>query len=439
MDEHQIRPEEAVSKPWWEGKQFKKVAFIIGVPLLLYILFHSTAPVPVPAVKPVYPVQNTAIVNPQQVSEAEKQAQQIADQMEKKKEQLLKTEQATAAALGVKTDDLDLSTPEGESELRARIALAQSLNPNGRAPVPANYNQPEAGRGSTGSGQSRSEKMRQALLASAVVYVSNPQNQVAPQQEQRPVNPPQYPAVQVDPSTPNPEEKAGKEAAKKRSLLDLPADVVSQLRQEQDYRVIPQGTVVESVLTNKLVGDAAGPVNVMITTPVYATGSHDILLPPGTRLLGEAESVGAFGDSRLAVVFHRAIITNGMLQYSLSLDTMPGLDQQGAVGLTGKVDQHILSTIAISGVIGAIGGLANIGNYSGNIGTYGAMQQFQSGISQSMGQSAMQVLNRFINRRPTVEIQPGTRVKLIWAGDQSLPIYSDVIQTLKEKRDVAQF
>lgn len=429
MDE-QIKPEAATPKPWWEGRRFKKVAFFVGIPLLLWIMFRRTDPVAIKPPRPAYQEQNSSAVNPQQVEDAQKQALAQAAQIEGAKEQLAKTQALLASQTGVRTDDLDLSTPQGQAELRNRIALARSANLAGQHPSAGeSTHQNASGNYGGGSGESKAERLRKALLATAVVYQKSDSDK-AENHKPQPVQESKPPAVA----------NTAKETDHKgASLLDLPPDVVTRLTNEDGYRVLPQGTVVESVLTNKLVGDAAGPVNVMLTTPVYAPGTHEILLPPGTRILGKAASIGGFGDSRLAVAFHRAIITDGPVQYSLSLDTMPGLDQQGAVGLTGKVNQHILSTIAVSGVIGAIGGLANIGNYSGGIGSYGAMQQFQGGVSQYMGQSAMQVLNRFINRRPTVEIKPGSRVKLIWAGDQSLPVYSEAIHALEEKRNVTQF
>lgn len=432
----EIKPEEAAPKPWWEGRRAKKIAFFVGIPLLLWIMFRRTDPVAIKPTRPTYQEQNAGAVNPQQIADAQKQALQEAAQIEATKEQLAKTQAAMGAQYGVKTDDIDLSTPQGQAELQNRIALARSANLAGsRTATSESTRQNVGGNYRGGSGESRAEKLRKALLSSAVVYQksenSQAQNQpTAPQQVTPQPIPPAQP--QAAPPTQTAEHKAA-------SLIDLPVDVVSKLTGEDEYRVLPQGTVVEAVLTNKLVGDAAGPVNVMLTTPVYAPGTHEVLLPPGARILGEAASIGGFGDSRLAVAFHRAILSAGPVQYSISLDTMPALDQQGAVGLTGKVNQHILSTIAISGVIGAIGGLANIGNYSSGVGSYGATQQFQSGVSQYMGQSAMQVLNRFINRRPTVEIRPGTRVKLIWAGDQSFPVYTEAIQALQEKRNVAQF
>lgn len=432
MAEEPIKPEAATDKRWFESKRAKQVAVIVGIPLLLWLMFRGTKPVVIEP-RPVagYQNQTTAAVTPKQIAEAQQQAAQEQAAVEAKKAEMEKMAHTAASGLGVKTDDIDLSTPEGQAELQNRMALARSADLAGRqAQTASTYRQYGDQGQRTGGGTSPAENRRKALLSSAVVFVRAEQSTQAPATE-----PPQtYPVPE-----PKPAEPVKKDESKPKNLLDLPPSVVAQLQAEGDYRIVPQGTVVESVLTNKLVGDAAGPSNVMLTTPLYAPGTHEVLLPPGTRILGEAASVGGFGESRLAVAYHRSIVSVGPIQYSVSLDTMPGLDQQGAVGLKGKLNQHILSTIAISGVIGAIGGLSNIGNFSSGVGSYGASQQFQAGVSQYMGQSAMQVLNRFINRKPDVTIPPGTRVKLIWACDQSLPVYTEAIRALQESKDVAQF
>jgi len=437
LAEQNVNPEAAVPKPWWEGRRFRKIAFFVGIPILLWLMFRRTDPVAMnPSPRQVQ--QANTPVNWQQIQNEQRIAQQQAAEIATKKEQLERLRSAAEAIEGIKTDDIDLDTPQGQAELQNRLNQAQAAKL--RALQSSQDQTRQAGQryGGGSTGESKAEKLRKSLLASAVIYVKDPGTSTPNPSEQQMTERTDRPTQQT---ADNPIAADKKELAKeKKSLLDLPPDVVSRLTDEGSFRVLPQGTVVQAVLTNKLVGDAAGPVNVMTTVPVYAPGTHEMLMPAGVRIFGEAASVSGFGQSRLGTFFHRALLADGPILYSQSLDTMPGLDQQGAVGLKDKVNQHILSTIAISAVIGGIGGLANIGNYSSGLGSYGGMQQFQSGVSQYMSQSAMQVLNRFLNRQPTVEIRPGTRVDLIWAGDQKWPIFQDAIEALRQRSSlVAQF
>lgn len=185
---------------------------------------------------------------------------------------------------------------------------------------------------------------------------------------------------------------------------------------------LPEGTIIESVLTNRLDGDQPGPVNAMITTDVYLPGSRLLLIPQGARAMGEASSVSNFGQQRLAVAFHRIMIP-GLHGYGISLDQkMPGLSQEGASGLHDKVNNHYASIFGASLAIGAIGGLAQIGNGYTGFG-YDPSVEFRNGVTQSMAQSSERVLDRFLNRVPTITIREGTRVKIVLTDDLAVPAY----------------
>jgi len=188
---------------------------------------------------------------------------------------------------------------------------------------------------------------------------------------------------------------------------------------------LPEGTVMEAVLTNRLDGDAAGPVNCMITADVYLPGTRMLLVPQGARALGEASKVSSFAQQRLAVAFHR-ILVPGLHPYSIPLDKEPpALAQAGEIGLHDKVNNHYFSIFGASLAIGAIGGLAQIGNGSTGL-VYDPSVAFRNGVTQSIAESSNRVLDRFLNRMPTITIREGTRVKIILTDDLRLPSYESM-------------
>ncbi|MFL6449244.1 MAG: TrbI/VirB10 family protein [Bryobacteraceae bacterium] len=188
---------------------------------------------------------------------------------------------------------------------------------------------------------------------------------------------------------------------------------------------LPEGTVMEAVLTNRLDGDAVGPVDCMITSDVYQPATRVLLIPQGARVLGEASAVSSLGQARLAVAFHR-IIVPGLRTYSIPLDKlMPALGQTGDVGLHDKVNSHYASIFGSSLAIGAIGGLAQIGNGYSGFG-YDPSVEIRNGMTQSMGQSSSRILDRFLNRMPTITIREGTRVRIILTDDLQLPTYDSM-------------
>jgi type IV secretion system protein VirB10 len=188
--------------------------------------------------------------------------------------------------------------------------------------------------------------------------------------------------------------------------------------------VLFEGTVLESVLVNHLNGDFAGPVICQISTDVYSRDHSELLLPAGTRVLGETKKVNDVGQERLAVVFHRLIMPDG---YAVDLDQAPGLSQIGETALHDKVNNHYFRVFGASIAIGAIAGLSTIGaNNSAVTGlpTSNA-SAYREGVAQSLSQSSLRILDRFLNILPTITIREGHRVRIFLTQDLMLPAYSN--------------
>jgi type IV secretion system protein TrbI len=188
--------------------------------------------------------------------------------------------------------------------------------------------------------------------------------------------------------------------------------------------VIYEGTTLDTVLMNRLDGDAAGPVKVLVSNPVYSHDRQHVLIPDGTIVLGEAKKIGASGfgqQRRMAVVFHRMIMPDG---YSVDLDQFHGLDQIGEEGLKDKVNNHYLQIFGTSIALGVIAGAGEIEEGGGTITTSGS-QAFTTGASASVSQSATTVLDRFMQIPPTITIREGHRVKVYFMQDMLLPAYEN--------------
>jgi type IV secretion system protein VirB10 len=188
--------------------------------------------------------------------------------------------------------------------------------------------------------------------------------------------------------------------------------------------VIYEGTTLDCVLMNRLDGDAAGPVKVLVSNPIYSHDRQHVLVPDGTIVLGEARKIGAAGfgqQRRLAVVFHRMIMPDG---YSVDLDQFHGLNQVGEEGLKDKVNNHYMQIFGTSIALGVIAGAGMIAEGGGTISTNGS-QAFATGASGSVSQSATTILDRFIQIPPTITIREGQRVKVYFTQDMLLPAYEN--------------
>ena len=184
--------------------------------------------------------------------------------------------------------------------------------------------------------------------------------------------------------------------------------------------VLFEGTVLETVLINRLDGQMAGPVECLLTNDVYSQNRQRLLIPAGSKLLGETRKVESFGQSRLAVSFHRLLMPDG---YSVSLDHFQGLNQIGDAGLRDQVNNHYLRIFGTSLAIGAIGAVAE-GGTSGALTASGG-DLMRQGFAQSTAQSSAQILDRFLNILPTITIREGHRIKVYLSGDLALPDYAN--------------
>jgi len=188
--------------------------------------------------------------------------------------------------------------------------------------------------------------------------------------------------------------------------------------------MIFEGTVLESVLVNRLNGDFAGPVICQITTDLYSHDHSTLLVPAGTRVLGETRKVEALGQTRLAVVFHRLIMPDG---YAVDLDQAPALNQIGETALHDQVNNHYFKIFGASIAVGAIGGLASIGtNNSAVTGLpVSTADTYRQGVASSMSQSSLRILDKFLNIPPTITIREGHRVRIFLLQDLQVPAYAN--------------
>ena len=232
----------------------------------------------------------------------------------------------------------------------------------------------------------------------------------------KPLPPPAIPATHSASSKDSAAESDRKEGTKNPAAAPAGAPAAAT---GKTY-VLFEGTILETVLINRLDGQFSGPAECLLTNDVFSHDRQHLLIPAGTKLLGETKKVESFGQTRLAVSFHRLVMPDG---YSASLDHFQGLNLIGDTGLRDQVNNHYLRIFGASLAIGAIGALAE-GGASGTLTASGG-DLMRQGFAQSTAQSSAQILDRFLNILPTVTIREGHRVKIYLSGDLALPDYTN--------------
>ena len=176
---------------------------------------------------------------------------------------------------------------------------------------------------------------------------------------------------------------------------------------------IYEGSFVEAVLVNQLNGDFPGPVLAAVAVPFYSADRQRIVIPRGTRVVGSASATLGRDQERLAVGFHRLIFPDGRwvsLQFH-------GLNQIGEGALKDQVNRHYVSMFASVGAVGIISGLTLRGSNPYGGGAAGV----RAGAGQGLAQGATNILDRFLNRLPTITIRAGHRLRIWLTSDVLVP------------------
>ncbi|MCE6076385.1 conjugal transfer protein TraI [Agrobacterium vitis] len=176
--------------------------------------------------------------------------------------------------------------------------------------------------------------------------------------------------------------------------------------------IVQAGTVIAAALMTGIKSDLPGQITAQVTEHVYdsPTGSH-LLIPQGSRLIGQYDSQVAFGQSRVLLVWNRLIMPDGT---SIVLERLQGADPQGYSGLEDGVDYHwgqLFRAAALSTLLG-IG--TEIGSSNDENEIAKAIRESAQDTASDVGQ---QIVRRQLNIQPTLTIRPGFPVRVIVQRD----------------------
>lgn len=102
--------------------------------------------------------------------------------------------------------------------------------------------------------------------------------------------------------------------------------------------LVPQGAIIGAVMETALNSDVPGFARAIVTRDVLSFDGSQVLIPAGSRVIGQYNSGVAQGASRIFIVWSRLIRSDGV---SIALAS-PATDDLGRGGLAGKVNRHFL-------------------------------------------------------------------------------------------------
>ena len=185
---------------------------------------------------------------------------------------------------------------------------------------------------------------------------------------------------------------------------------------------VKAGTVIPAALITAIDSDLPGEVIAQVTEPVYdhITG-RTVLIPQGSRLIGQYDSQIAYGQERALIAWNRIIMPNGR---SINIGSMSGADLTGAAGLKDRVHGHfwqlargVFLSTAIS--VGAAEVQDARARSSGDL----VFNSAATGVATGAQEVGSQITQRDLNRQPTITVRAGWPLRVLVNKDVILAPY----------------
>ena len=207
------------------------------------------------------------------------------------------------------------------------------------------------------------------------------------------------------------------EAAAQARDADPRTTSVERLQSPASPYILQAGAVIPAALVTGLRSDAPGAAIAQVTQDVHdSLGGGFLLIPAGSRLIGDYDAQVQSGQSRLKVVWTRLILPSGR---SIVLDKLSGADAQGMAGLEDSVDRHGRRVLAAAGLTT----LLAIGAEAGASDEDGLVRAIRRAGSTSASQVGQQLVGKSLDLAPTLTIRPGAPLRVLPTRDLVLEPY----------------
>lgn len=175
--------------------------------------------------------------------------------------------------------------------------------------------------------------------------------------------------------------------------------------------VLQAGSVIPAALVTGIRSDLPGQITAQVTQHVYDSPTGRILLiPQGSRLIGEYDNAINTGQRRVLLVWTRLILPDGR---SLILERLPGADAAGYAGLQDRVDRHWWGVAKAA----ALSTLLNIGAEAATDEGDRLAAALRDGAQDTIGAVAQEIVRQQLAIPPTLTIRPGFPLRVIVTRD----------------------
>lgn len=169
--------------------------------------------------------------------------------------------------------------------------------------------------------------------------------------------------------------------------------------------LVPQGSLIPAVLETPIDSSRPGLARALVSRDVRGFDGTRVLIPRGSRLIGEAKGDVRPGQKRVLVTWTRLIRPDGV---AIRIGS-PGADSLGGAGLAGRVNTHFFERFANAVLQSALTVGVNLASRPGN-------GSVIVGLPGQIG-TTVQPLFPSNNIPPTIKVRQGAEISVFVARD----------------------
>ncbi|MGB3313335.1 MAG: TrbI/VirB10 family protein [Albidovulum sp.] len=201
----------------------------------------------------------------------------------------------------------------------------------------------------------------------------------------------------------------------RQAFLNAPADrrtvAPDRVQPPASPFLLQAGSIIPAALITGIRSDLPGQITAQVIQNVYDSPTGSLLLiPQGTRLIGEYDDGVTVGQRRVLLVWTRLIFPDGR---SIFLEREPGADTAGFAGLEDRVDNHWASILRAAGLstLLAVGAELAV-NEEDRL-----ARSLRDGALDTINEVGQRIVQRQLDVPPTLTIRPGFPVRVIVTRD----------------------
>lgn len=171
-------------------------------------------------------------------------------------------------------------------------------------------------------------------------------------------------------------------------------------------KVVPQGAVIPAVLETAINSDLPGYTRAIVSRDIRSFDGTAVLIPRGSRLVGQYKSGLTSGETRAFIIWNRLIRPDGL---SIQLAS-PATDDLGQAGMSGKVDSHFAKRFGSAMLLSIVTALStSISKGKSSTVVIGTSTNAQGVISEALSADA--------KIPPTIKVPQGAPIQVFAARD----------------------